>query len=339
LDNSQTKTHKNFHQGTHLGNRLAFLDILRFFSAIMVGICHLFDKSPVNERVFFPLFDFQNDNWFFHNGYGGVVIFFLISGYIIPASMKNCKNFSTFILKRIIRIYPLFFLVYLYSIYRFDNFNFNQLIALILPIADFFNAPFLFDPDWTLRLEFFFYLIIGVIFYYNKLTFKSLYICIFINIFFIFYSYFNHLFLWNFKLRFMIFLFLGSLLYLLEQQNFSNNKNSLITILLFILVILIFEIFGFNYKYFHENITIGTIIFIIFYLIHQTKFQIKSNKFTKILGNITYSIYLLHYLIYKDIYYFFESHFLAIIGLFLICFLVYNFIEKPIIKFLNKKII
>jgi len=105
----------------------------------MVGICHLFDKSPVNEKVIFPLFDFQNNNWFFYNGYGGVAIFFLISGYIIPASMKNYKNFSTFILKRIIRIYPLFIVVYLYSLWRFENFNYNQLIALILPIADFFN--------------------------------------------------------------------------------------------------------------------------------------------------------------------------------------------------------
>ena len=305
----------------------------------MVGICHLFDKYPVNEKVIFPLFDFQNDFWFFYNGYGGVAIFFLISGYIIPASMKNCKNFFTFILKRIIRIYPLFIVVYLYSLWRFENFNYNQLIALILPIADFFNIPFLFDPDWTLRIEFLFYIIIGLIFYFNKLTFRSLYICIFINILFILYSYYNFLFEWNFKLRFMIFLFLGSLLNLLEQQNFSNNKNSLMTILLFILVILIFEIFGFNYKYFHENVTIGTIIFIIFYLIHQTKYRIKSNKFIQILGDITYSLYLLHYLIYKDLYNLFDSHFLAIIGLFFICFLVYNLIEKPLLKFLHKKFI
>ena len=89
--------------------RRADIDTLRAISVISVIIFHL-------EQSYFP------------NGYLGVDIFFVISGYVITKSIikdfsKNKFNFLEFYYKRIKRILPVFLIVlsstFLFSLFIF----------------------------------------------------------------------------------------------------------------------------------------------------------------------------------------------------------------------------
>jgi peptidoglycan/LPS O-acetylase OafA/YrhL len=142
-----------------------------------------------------------------------------------------------------------------------------------------------------------------------------------------------------FDYRFVLinFIFLGSLLYLIEKENFTNFKNNFITFLAFIFSISIsplFKIFDFNFLF---GSIFASIFFMIFYIIDNTKFKIKSNKFITFLGDISYPIYLLHLMIYQDLYNIFLNSYVATSIIFIaICFAVNIFIEKPIINWLKK---
>ena len=143
----------------------------------------------------------------------------------------------------------------------------------------------------------------------------------------------------NIKIIYFIllnFILLGSLLYLIEKENFGNFKNILFTLFAFIFSICVFDLLTINKFNFAIGAIFSSIFFIIFYAIHQTKIRIKSNKFITILGDISYPSYLLHQMIYRDLYNLSNSHIATSIIFILICFLVYIFIEKPIINWLKK---
>jgi peptidoglycan/LPS O-acetylase OafA/YrhL len=87
---------------TGTGNRLAWLDVLRGLAALAVVFNHFGYfvptqlKGPVNQ-------------WIDPGAYG-VFVFFLISGYIVPASLERKGSVRTFWVSRIFRLYPLYLL-------------------------------------------------------------------------------------------------------------------------------------------------------------------------------------------------------------------------------------
>ena len=312
-------------------NRFAFLDILRFVASFIVVFSHLATPN-ISEK--FP---------FFLEGMSGVLIFFLISGYIIPHAILRSHNIKNFLIKRCIRIFPLLIITAIYGLIRFSDGTIKMenilsiISGLLLPIADFIRAPYVANEvDWTLRLEFIFYILIAIIYFKNKFNFKSInFFIIFISILYILNcidgaKYFDHRFI------LLNFILLGSLLYLIEKENFGNFKNILFTLFAFIFSICVFDLLTINKFNFAIVAIFSSIFFIIFYAIHQTKFRIKSNKFITILGDISYPSYLLHQMIYRDLYNLSNSHIATSIIFILICFLVYIFIEKPIINWLKK---
>ena len=84
------------------GNRLAWLDVLRGLAALAVVFNHFGYfvpaglKNPVNHWV--------------NPGDYGVFVFFLISGYIVPASLERKGSVRTFWVSRLFRLYPLYLL-------------------------------------------------------------------------------------------------------------------------------------------------------------------------------------------------------------------------------------
>ena len=114
-------------------------------------------------------------------GWAGVEIFFVISGFIIPFSLYQSryrlKKFKTFLIKRVVRIEPPYFLSilllialnYLSSLspyFKGTSFSINyfNLALHIGYLNDFFNQPWLNPVFWTLAIEFQFYILIGLIF-------------------------------------------------------------------------------------------------------------------------------------------------------------------------------
>src|SRR6202012_1057669 len=81
-------------------SRLAWLDALRGIAAPCVGFEHLTHSvlQPVRNAVY---------QWFDPGQYG-VFVFFLVSGYIIPASLERKGSIRRFWASRRFRLYPLY---------------------------------------------------------------------------------------------------------------------------------------------------------------------------------------------------------------------------------------
>src|SRR4051794_2081867 len=82
------------------GSRLAWLDAIRGVGASAVLLEHLLYRFLPGLRPY----------WF-NLGMYGVLVFFLVSGYIIPASLEHRGDVRAFWIGRFFRLYPLYLLV------------------------------------------------------------------------------------------------------------------------------------------------------------------------------------------------------------------------------------
>ncbi|MES2446448.1 MAG: acyltransferase [Bacteroidota bacterium] len=160
---------------------------LRGISALAVVFCHY--GSDLNSYPYL--------SELFNMGQLGVHVFFFISGYIILYSlMKNkytIKNFFRFLLKRSIRIDPIYLLTILLTLLTFWLFSFissfkgqlipfipQQFLAHVFHVVPFTNWQFYNHIFWTLGIEFQFYLLIGIIYFINdKLIYRITFLLLF----------------------------------------------------------------------------------------------------------------------------------------------------------------
>ena len=82
--------------------RLAWLDVLRGVAALCVVFDHFGSFVP-------PRIQATVSQWLDPGTYG-VFVFFLISGYIVPASLERKGSVRTFWVSRVFRLYPLYLL-------------------------------------------------------------------------------------------------------------------------------------------------------------------------------------------------------------------------------------
>src|ERR1700756_4780825 len=82
------------------GSRLAWLDALRGFAAL----CVVFDHG--STLLLLPVRSFLYQ-WLGRGQYG-VFVFFLVSGYIVPASLERKGSVRSFWISRAFRLYPMF---------------------------------------------------------------------------------------------------------------------------------------------------------------------------------------------------------------------------------------
>jgi peptidoglycan/LPS O-acetylase OafA/YrhL len=82
------------------GRRLAWLDALRGLAALCVVYAHFGTRVlPGVHAAVYNVFD---------PGLYGVLVFFLVSGYIVPASLERRGSVRTFWIGRFFRLFPLF---------------------------------------------------------------------------------------------------------------------------------------------------------------------------------------------------------------------------------------
>src|SRR5580698_6976754 len=85
------------------GARLAWLDALRGIGALSVVYAHFGTRVlPAVHAAVYRVFD---------PGLYGVLVFFLVSGYIVPASLERRGSLRIFWLSRLFRLFPLFVFV------------------------------------------------------------------------------------------------------------------------------------------------------------------------------------------------------------------------------------
>ncbi len=144
--------------------RIVFLDYLRIFAFASVLAGHKF-HAPVEAaahaesggwrwpaRAVWPLIE---------GGGAGVVVFFLVSGYIITQVLQR-EGTAEFLIKRMARVYPLYVVAVLTECVlmrtRGQMPAAGDLLAQLLLVGDAFATPYaLAGVEWTLRLEMLFY--------------------------------------------------------------------------------------------------------------------------------------------------------------------------------------
>jgi peptidoglycan/LPS O-acetylase OafA/YrhL len=148
------------------GTRLAWLDVLRGLAALCVVFDHLsyYVLQPARWVIY---------QWFNPGDYG-VFVFFIISGYIVPASLERKGSVRTFWVSRVFRLYPLYLLAVGLAValwmMHFGSLRgegadpetsiFSQLLMMSNVLAG-TNLP---NVVWSLSYEMVFYLLITALF-------------------------------------------------------------------------------------------------------------------------------------------------------------------------------
>jgi peptidoglycan/LPS O-acetylase OafA/YrhL len=147
-------------------HRLAWLDALRGFAAL----CVVFDHG--STLMLMPVRDFLY-RWL-DLGQFGVFVFFLVSGYIIPASLERKGSVRGFWTSRLFRLYPMYVLAlvlagaaYLtgYGTIRGAEHHPGQSVfAWLLMLPNLLTGPNVPNVTWTLSYEMVFYLLLVALF-------------------------------------------------------------------------------------------------------------------------------------------------------------------------------
>jgi len=146
---------------------MAWLDALRGIAALLVVYEHLshFVLTGVRRVV---------EPWFL-SGYAGVSLFFLISGYIIPASLERKGSLRGFWVGRIFRLYPMFLVVlgvlvvlHVLGVRPLDPAVLAHRAAVavgqVTMMPSLLDTADLLPVTWTLAFEMAFYLLVAALF-------------------------------------------------------------------------------------------------------------------------------------------------------------------------------
>ncbi len=330
--------------------RIVFLDCLRIFAIFSVVAGHKFFGHALNfanNETFYaaPRFLLVFLFPFFYMGGVGVVVFFLISGYIITHVLQS-EQPTEFFIKRIFRIYPLYVAAVLFqAIERHYSVGYILDIEIILPqlllIGDFFDTPYALDgAEWTLRVEIMFYLFMGILRYLKLLSeYKKILPWVLIGVtllFGILPAFPSSGFGKGFFLIFGPFLFLGVFFYLREAKQVSF---SLFIGFVFLVV--------FQYYYLilvHSPRLVGSqfgiLGLMVFVLLWSCRARLEAAPAILFFSNLTYSVYLLHNGMWNPIKEMLGKPSVSILHpdtevlfvLLVICFFMLKLIEKPGIK-------
>lgn len=147
-------------------HRLIFIDYLRVIAFVSVLMCHNYYDS-IRAIATDSSFHFLIRSVAYKTlvaldslGGAGVVIFFIVSGYII-FDVLGKEDVYTFCVKRALRIYPLYFAAVILEQWidrQSAALPFPQIVPRLLLLGDFFATPYgLNGVEWTLRIELLFY--------------------------------------------------------------------------------------------------------------------------------------------------------------------------------------
>jgi len=146
--------------------RLEFLDALRGIAALTVAVQH------ISETFWVEVLGWSH-HWF-RPGEFGVLVFFLCSGFIIPASMERRNDIVEFWIGRLFRLWPLYLLTVGLILLSFRLSDRIAPPAGYRPVQDtvlnvtmlqvFSSRPIVIGASWTLGYELVFYLLVSVLF-------------------------------------------------------------------------------------------------------------------------------------------------------------------------------
>ncbi|MEG4853467.1 acyltransferase [Microcoleus sp. B5-D4] len=350
-------------QSSTAHKKLNLLQVYRGIAAVLVVMFHLTDMSAerLNQVTFFNLFQ---------AGWSGVDYFFVLSGFIMVyihrSAIGKKDQLKSFLVKRAVRIYPIYWIITLTVLCVFlvipgfannKDLGLGQVIVSLLLIPQ--NDKPILDVGWTLIYELYFYFLFSIAIWFKPkhsvpilstwLFITILHFCNLINFpksFFLL----NQLF-GNMNLEFV----LGCLAaYIVIKYNNKIGKYRWILFGIANLgyVILGMVVAGGNIEF--ERVTTFAVLAAML-IIAATSIDLKeSPKIPALLiflGDASYSIFLTHgplisastkILQKANLAKYFDGFFApALLAVFAVVFgcIFYSLIEKPLTVFLRKNIV
>tara|TARA_B100000780_G_scaffold190928_1_gene134440 strand:- start:433 stop:1512 length:1080 start_codon:yes stop_codon:yes gene_type:complete len=289
--------------------KISYLESLRGIAAIIVAISHLHINSFLNN-------DFTRNSGLM------VDFFFLLSGFVISLNYQDriftYKDIITFQTQRFFRLYPLHIFVlslfvmleiakYIAEYYAgmsfnnqsFSSNNFSNFVQNIFLLHGFYQDGVSWNgPSWSISNEFFTYIIFAVlVFFLNRDALKISLISIFIVLLSSFFLYAD-IFISSFFARCLLSFFLGVIVYNLQNYLKFRLPNLLSY---FIFIISIYFIYN-SYEVKSDLLTYFVFALFLLSLVKSDKGNLiklaLDNRFFIYLGTISYSIYLVHSLLW-----------------------------------------
>ncbi|WP_314243822.1 acyltransferase [Empedobacter tilapiae] len=299
-------------------NEIKSLTGLRGIAAVYVMIFHYFKNYSENlNNKFGGIFDYTDN--IIKNGYISVDLFFILSAFVLTLSYNSkfeYLNFSTYkdyFIKRLIRIYPLYLVVFLISLFYQNNISSSFIITHLTLTESLFDTLIgsVNYSVWSLSTEFILYLFFPfILFFIYKIKSKIVdLLLVIISLIFLyklqcFDTYFISLSkktIERLPSKNSLEIVIGSsaiirtfITYMLGVMFFKNIKKIPNIISVCISIILFLSItLDFN----------DIIIYILFFFLIKSLLQnnilsrLMSNKIIYYLGEISYSIYLNHIIV------------------------------------------
>jgi len=281
-------------------SRFAFLDALRGIAALAVVITHILEEvSPEFHSIRGTYFDL---------GSCAVTVFFLCSGFIIPVSLERVGSIRKFWIRRIFRLYPLYWISVMLVVLVFillpekslTSFNQHPVATTLAHLTMFqilFGMPNIVAPYWTLFFEMIFYIIVTFLFITggSKST-KPVVVGLLLGTIFveIIMPLFFHQIFAPALIGVFLMMFNGTLLYRVYTKEVTVSSAAVIRLLSMI------TLFGITVV--RSAVGLDSIFYmgtgwITGYIIFIAVFLIRAHQFPRpllYLGQISYSLYLLH---------------------------------------------
>ncbi len=331
--------------------RIIFLDYLRIFAFVSVLVGH---KSYVHALTYInnetlhaaPRFVLECLLPLFRGGGAGIIIFFLVSGYIITHVLQSERP-TDFFIKRIFRIYPLYIVaVLLQAIDRYYSDGHIPDIGTILPqlllVGDFFGTPYTLNGvEWTLRVEVVFYVFMGVLRYLNliheypkTLPWILLVATILLGILSPIPS--SDIYTKGYFTIYSPFLFLGAFCYLKEIKRVSFSL--LIGFTFLVLFQYYYLISVYQPRWIGQHF--AALAVVIFLLSWRYRVNFISTSGIRLFSDLTYSVYLFHNWMWNPIKKalgetsasILHPDIEALFVLLWVCFFMLKLVEKPSVK-------
>ena len=278
--------------------RIISLDIIRGLAILLVIIYHYTTRY---NTIFDSEFVFS-----FSYGFLGVPLFFILSGFVISSTLERTQNIIHFIVNRIIRLFPTFWIssFFIFFVYKIssanlinDRFNIsiNEFLINLTMIPNIFGSRYLDGAFWSLPPELFFYSFIGLCFF---IFYKRKNIIIYLNLFILFFvilDFFIKIPILRIILNvpYMLIFFIGVINYRIYK---NGTTKFLITLLISNCLVGSFIYTNYSTKVDFLTFIVAVILFqFIFYLgLKKNKNKIFENKFFSYFGNISFPLYLVH---------------------------------------------
>lgn len=317
------------------------INLLRFLAAFFVCVYHFLFFQVDNEYYFFDKSILKNVE---DLGVWAVFIFFMISGFVIPLSLKKINfqfsNFFPYFIKRWIRIeipylvsvFLLILIAFVFSIKNNISFDFDikKIIHHLFYTIEFTNYSWYNPIFWTLAIEFQFYIIVAL--FFSILNSKNRIISYIVPISFSILSLFLTTKSLFFEYGAVFSIGISYYLYSLSESKIEKNLGV-------ISLIGAFSVFAIKYDFAFLIVEIVAFLVLFFFEI--------NHKIVNKLGSWTYSLYLTHGISGGSFLYLFARYFhtpvtklilfsLAIVFSFLFTWIFWKYVENPSIK-LSKK--